>query len=65
MAQADIEDALSGLGIDVDLAPYEENLNAAIDEAAKAGLLSSDAFAGNAGVNSAITTSTDTATDTV
>ena len=65
MAQADIENALSGLGIDVDLAPYEEGLNSAIDQAAEAGMLSSDAFAGNAGVNSTITTSTDTAQDTV
>ena len=65
MAQADIENALSGLGIDVDLAPYEEGLNAAIDEANEAGKLSSDAFASNAGVNSTITTSTDTATDTM
>ena len=60
MAQNDIENALSGLGIDVDLAPYEEGLNAAIDEAKEAGLLSSDAFAGNAGVNATITTSKDT-----
>lgn len=65
MAQIDIEKALSGLLIDVDLAPYEEGLNAAIDEAKEAGLLSSDAFASNAGVNSTITTSTDTAQDTV
>ena len=45
MSQAEIESALSGIGIDVDLAPYEEGLNQAIDDAMDAGLLASDAFA--------------------
>jgi len=51
MSQAEIESALSGIGIDVDLAPYEQGLNQAIDDAMNAGLLASDAFASNAGVD--------------
>ena len=50
-AQADIENALSGIGIDVDLAPYEAGLNQAIDDAEIAGQTASDYFAQNAGVD--------------
>ena len=64
MAQADIENALSGLGIDVDLAPYEAGLNTAIDDALQAGTLASDSFAANAGVSVNTSSSTDTAEDT-
>ena len=58
-AQSEIEDALSGLGLDVDLAPYEAGLNKAIDDAGIAGQSASDYFAKNAGVNTKITTQTD------
>ena len=65
MAQAEIENALSGIGIDVDLSPYKEGLNEAIDAASWAGQSASDYFAKNAGVNTTITSATDTAQDTV
>ena len=64
MAQADIKNALSGLDIDVDLAPYEAGLNTAIDDAMHAGTLASDSFAANAGVSVNTSSSTDTAEDT-
>jgi hypothetical protein len=47
MAQTDIEDALSGLNLQVDLAPYEAGLNDAIDAAYQA----SDAIVSNLGFN--------------
>lgn len=65
MSQTEIESALSGIGIDVDLAPYEEGLNQAIDDAMNAGLLASDAFASNAGVDAQTKSETEQATDNV
>ena len=65
MSQAEIESALSGIGIDVDLAPYEQGLNQAIDDAMNAGLLASDAFASNAGVDAQTKSDTEQATDNV
>lgn len=65
MSQAEIESALSGIGIDVDLAPYQEGLNQAIDNAKDAGLLASDAFASNAGVDAKTKSETEQATDAV
>ena len=50
-AQAEIESALSGMGIDVDLAPYNAQLQTAAKNAAAAGKLASDYFANNAGVD--------------
>ena len=50
-AQTEIEAALSGMGIDVDLAPYNAQLQSAAKNAANAGKLASDYFANNAGVN--------------
>jgi len=34
--QAEIESILSGMGVDIDLAPYEAGLNAAVDDAYQA-----------------------------
>lgn len=65
MSQAEIESALSGIGIDVDLAPYEEGLNQAVDDAMNAGLLASDAFASNAGVDAKTKSETEQTTDNV
>ena len=65
MAQSEIQSALSGLGIDVDLAPYEQGLNEVVDKALQAGLLASDAFASTAGVDSKTVSQTDQATDNV
>jgi len=36
-SQQEIESILSGLGINVDLVPYQEGLNKAIDDATKCG----------------------------
>jgi len=57
MAQTDIENALSGLNLDIDLAPYEAGLNSAIDSAYDA----SDAIVSNLGFDAE--TKTDTKTD--
>lgn len=57
-AQDQIENALSGMGIDVDLVPYEAGLNQAIEDAIKTGRLVSDHFAQNAGVNAKVHTET-------
>ena len=65
MAQSEIQSALSGLGIDVDLAPYEESLQGAIQMAAAAGMDTSDMFASNAGVDVQTKSETEQATDNV
>ena len=65
MAQSEIQSALSGLGIDVDLAPYEESLQGAIQMAAAAGMDTSDMFAANAGVDVQTKSETEQATDAV
>ena len=51
MAQEDIEKALSGLCLNVDLGPYEDALDQAAADAALAGAMASDSFASNAGVD--------------
>lgn len=64
-AQQEIEAALSGLGIDIDLQPYENALNASIMQASEAGTLVSDAFASGAGVNVSTKTETSSVEDNV
>ena len=62
-AQADIENKLSAMGIDVDLAPMQQSLNDAIAMAGQAGAMTSDAYASSAGVDAAVNSQTDTAVD--
>ena len=50
-SQSQIQSALSGIGIDVDLAPYEQGLNKAIDDAKQAGKYAGAGFAANAGTD--------------
>lgn len=60
MAQEDIESKLSGMGIDVDLSPLDQSLNAAVAGAAASG----DAMAENLSLDSTAVTQQVDASDT-
>ena len=64
-ARQEIENALSGIGIDVDLQPMVNAENEAIDLSAAAGRMVSDAFAVGAGVDARLKTETDSVEDAI
>ena len=64
-ARQEIENALSGIGIDVDLQPMVNAENEAIDLSAAAGRMVSDAFAVGAGINASLKTQTASAEDNI